>query len=64
MTQEVKDRIRNNPYVGEYRRQTEERINNEGASLEPQKLIEEPLQELGNELLKRLDDYEKRLEEN
>lgn len=64
LTQEVKDRIRNNPYVGEYRRQTEEKINTEGASLEPQKLIEEPLQELGNELLKRLDDYEKRLEEN
>ena len=64
LTQEVKDRIRNNPYVWEYRKQTEERINTEGASLEPQKLIEEPLQELGNELLKRLDDYEKRLEEN
>lgn len=64
LTPEVKDRIRNNPYVKEYRDRIEQMIQDEGAPMENQRIMEMPLQELGEELMRRLDEYEARIEDN
>lgn len=39
-------------------------LNNEGAPMDNQRIMEEPIEEVGRELLRRLEEYEARLEEN
>ena len=63
LTPEVKDRIRNNPYVKEYWDRVEQMIMDEWAPMENQRIMEWWLQEVGEELLRRLNEYEMRLEE-
>lgn len=39
-------------------------LNEQGAPLDNQKILEMPIEEVGKELLRRLDEYEASLEEN
>ena len=64
LTPEVRERIRQNPYIGEYRARVEEMLSNEGAPTDNQRIMEWPIEEVGQELLRRLEEYEARLEEN
>lgn len=64
LTPEVRERIRQNPYIKEYRERIEAMINDEGAPMDNQKIMEGPIEEVGNELLRRLEEYEAKLEEN
>lgn len=64
LTPEVRERIRQNPYIKEYRERIEAMIEDEGAPMDNQKIMEMPIEEVGNELLRRLDEYESRLQED
>lgn len=64
LTPEVRERIRQNPYIKEYRERTEAMLQEEGAPMDNQRIMEEPIEEVGNELLRRLEEYEAKLEEN
>jgi hypothetical protein len=48
----------------EYRDRTEAMLIDEGAPMDNQKIMEMPIEEVGNELLRRLNEYEAKLEEN
>lgn len=39
-------------------------LNDEGAPMDNQRIMEGPIEEVGNELIRRLEEYEARLEEN
>lgn len=64
LTPEVRERIRQNPYIKEYRDRIEQMLKDEGAPMDPQRILEGPIEEVGNELLRRLELYESKLEEN
>ena len=48
----------------DYRERIEAMINEEGAPLDNQKIMEGPIEEVGQELLRRLEEYESRLQED
>ena len=64
LTPEVRERIKQNPFIRDYRERIEAMINDEGAPMDNQKIMEMPIEEVGNELLRRLNEYEAKLEEN
>ena len=64
LTPEVRERIRQNPYIKEYRERIETMLQDEWAPMDNQKILEEPIEEVGNELLRRLEEYESRLQED
>lgn len=64
LTPEVRERIRQNPFIREYRQRIEAMILDEGAPMDNQKIMEQPIEEVGQELLRRLEEYESRLQED
>ena len=59
----MKARIQQNPYVQEYWNQVKATISDEGLSNQEQIIEEQFLEEIGNELLRRIENEENRVEE-
>lgn len=64
LTEDMKTRIQQNPYVKKYWDEVKVRIEEEGLSNQEQIIEEQFLEQIGNELLKRIDQVEARTEES